>query len=171
MANHGRGSKGWIVAALLGGVAGWMLHGQQMPNAPPAIQQISVVAPPTIPSANQTQQPSQKLAAPSTAPAPAAPPAIAPQPLMQQRAQAPAPQPVPQVTPKKPSADRQTIIQQIINQSLASYPGNCPCPYNSDRAGRSCGRRSAYSRPGGYSPICYATDVTEDMIQNWQRTH
>lgn len=42
------------------------------------------------------------------------------------------------------------IKQAIIQQSLASYPGNCPCPYNTDRAGRSCGKRSAYSRAGGY---------------------
>lgn len=40
------------------------------------------------------------------------------------------------------------IKQDIIRQSIASYSGSCPCPYNADRAGRSCGRRSAYSRPG-----------------------
>jgi len=81
----------------------------------------------------------------------------------QQEAQAPAPQTVPQVGPQKSLADRQAIIQKIIIQSLSSYPGTCPCPYSSDRAGRSCGHRSAYSRPGGYSTICYPTDVTEDM--------
>lgn len=32
------------------------------------------------------------------------------------------------------------IRRAIIQESLASYPGNCPCPYNTDRAGRSCGR-------------------------------
>jgi hypothetical protein len=60
------------------------------------------------------------------------------------------------------------IRQAIIRQSLASYPGNCPCPYNVDRAGRSCGRRSAYSRPGGYAPICYDADVTAAMIRTWR---
>ena len=39
------------------------------------------------------------------------------------------------------------VKQQIIRESIASYPGPCACPYNTDRAGRSCGRRSAYSRP------------------------
>jgi hypothetical protein len=61
--------------------------------------------------------------------------------------------------------------QAIIRESIASYPGNCPCPYNTDRAGRSCGRRSAYSRPGGYSPICYDTDVTPAMIDEYRRSH
>jgi len=66
-----------------------------------------------------------------------------------------------------PMSDAQ-IRQAIIRQSLARYPGTCPCPYNIDRAGRSCGRRSAYSRPGGYAPICYDSDVTPQMIATWR---
>lgn len=56
------------------------------------------------------------------------------------------------------------IKQRIIKESIDSYPGNCPCPYNADRAGRSCGRRSAYSRPGGYSPKCYPEDVSKAEV-------
>jgi hypothetical protein len=56
------------------------------------------------------------------------------------------------------------IRQAIIRESLASYPGSCPCPYNTDRAGRSCGARSAYSRPGGYSPKCYARDISATEV-------
>ncbi|MDQ4088489.1 MAG: hypothetical protein M3177_10855 [Pseudomonadota bacterium] len=52
------------------------------------------------------------------------------------------------------------IRQEIVRQSIAAYPGNCPCPYNTDRAGRRCGARSAYSRPGGHAPQCYARDVS-----------
>jgi hypothetical protein len=58
----------------------------------------------------------------------------------------------------------------IIQESLAAYPGPCPCPYNVARNGSSCGRRSAYSRPGGYSPICYDADVTDAMIRQYQAT-
>jgi hypothetical protein len=57
--------------------------------------------------------------------------------------------------PPSPKLSDQKLRQMLIDQSIAEYPGNCPCPYNADRAGRSCGRRSAYSRPGGYSPKCY----------------
>jgi hypothetical protein len=60
------------------------------------------------------------------------------------------------------------IRQAIINQSIASYRGSCPCPYNTDRAGRKCGARSAYSRPGGASPICYAKDVTQKMVDDYR---
>jgi hypothetical protein len=61
------------------------------------------------------------------------------------------------------------IKQQIINQSISSYPGNCPCPYNVTRNGSSCGRRSAYSKPGGYDPLCYPRDVTPSMVQDYRR--
>jgi hypothetical protein len=36
--------------------------------------------------------------------------------------------------------------------------GSCDCPYDVDRRGRTCGSRSAYSRPGGSSPACYVGD-------------
>jgi hypothetical protein len=70
--------------------------------------------------------------------------------------------------PKAPKTDAE-IKQAIINQSIASYRGNCPCPYNTDRAGRRCGARSAYSRPGGASPICYEKDVTQRMIDDYKK--
>lgn len=63
------------------------------------------------------------------------------------------------------SKDENAIKEEIIRQSISQYQGNCPCPYNLDRAGRRCGKRSAYSRPGGYSPICYPGDVTDDMVK------
>lgn len=63
------------------------------------------------------------------------------------------------------------IRREVIAQSIASYPGNCPCPYFSDSAGRSCGGRSAYSRAGGHSPLCYPNDVSQQAVSNYRRTH
>lgn len=63
------------------------------------------------------------------------------------------------------------IRQQMIEDSLASYPGNCPCPYNSMRNGRACGGRSAYSRPGGYSPLCYKEDISDSEVQQFKASH
>lgn len=62
------------------------------------------------------------------------------------------------------------VRQILIRDSIANYPGNCPCPYNIDRAGRKCGKRSAYSRPGGHAPLCYAKDVTKEMIERFRET-
>jgi hypothetical protein len=69
-------------------------------------------------------------------------------------------------TPSGPSDE--DIRSLIIEQSVASYSGSCPCPYNSDRAGRRCGGRSAYSRPGGAAPICYPSDVTDVDVQRFR---
>lgn len=60
------------------------------------------------------------------------------------------------------------IKQKIIERSIRNYSGNCPCPYNTDRAGRKCGKRSAYSKPGGASPICYESQVTQKMIEEYR---
>jgi len=68
----------------------------------------------------------------------------------------------------KPRMSDAQVAQAIIEESIASYPGNCPCPFNSARNGSRCGKRSAYSRPGGYSPICYASDVDKDQIRQYR---
>jgi hypothetical protein len=69
----------------------------------------------------------------------------------------------------KTSLSDDEVRQQIISESIASYPGICPCPYNAIRNGSSCGRRSAYSKPGGYSPVCYPNDVSAAMIENYRK--
>jgi hypothetical protein len=63
------------------------------------------------------------------------------------------------------------VRQQLIQESLAGYPGTCPCPYNMARNGSSCGRRSAYSRPGGYAPLCYPSDISQAKVDEYRREH
>ena len=70
----------------------------------------------------------------------------------------------------QPLTDAQ-IRAVIIRQSIASYPGTCACPYNVARNGSSCGRRSAYSRGGGYAPMCYASDVSDAAVAANRRGH
>lgn len=62
----------------------------------------------------------------------------------------------------------QQIVQNIINESIANYSGRCPCPYNRASNGSSCGKRSAYSRAGGYAPLCYPSDVTSAIISSYK---
>lgn len=74
-----------------------------------------------------------------------------------------------EVSPKvTATAALDDVVQRIIENSIASYPGRCPCPYNRDRAGRRCGGRSAYNRAGGYAPICFPQDVTAEMISKYR---
>jgi hypothetical protein len=67
-------------------------------------------------------------------------------------------------SPQVLAETNEQIKQKLIQQSIEQYPGNCPCLYNTDRAGRRCGGRSAYNRAGGYSPLCYPNDVTQKMV-------
>lgn len=60
------------------------------------------------------------------------------------------------------------IKKILIKRSVAYYSGNCPCPYNHASNGSRCGRRSAYSRPGGASPLCYPSDVTATMVTDYR---
>lgn len=60
------------------------------------------------------------------------------------------------------------VRKLLIEDSIASYPGNCPCPYNVARNGSRCGKRSAWSRAGGYAPLCYPNDVTNAMIKKYR---
>jgi hypothetical protein len=112
----------------------------------------------------------------------AAPPAPAPPPPVVVTRPAPSPPP-PAPAQEKPPAKRLeeiepprgpqlsdlTIAALIVKASRASYSGNCACPDNVDRAGRRCGGRSAYSRPGGRSPLCFERDVPVGMIADWRR--
>jgi hypothetical protein len=72
--------------------------------------------------------------------------------------------------PQAYAATDDQIRQAIIQQSIASYSGSCPCPYNVARNGSSCGRRSAYSRPGGASPMCYPADVPQSSVEQYKRS-
>jgi hypothetical protein len=75
---------------------------------------------------------------------------------------------------RSPGLTDDAIRQQVIQESVAAYLATghpCACPYNAARNGSSCGGRSAYSRRGGASPICYPSDVTDQMVDEWKRTH
>ncbi|WP_455923992.1 hypothetical protein [Pseudomonas putida] len=70
---------------------------------------------------------------------------------------------------KSSSPTEDEIAQRIIADSIARYPSVCACPYSKARNGSNCGRRSAYSKPGGYAPICYREDVSDEDIARYRR--
>lgn len=65
------------------------------------------------------------------------------------------------------------IVALLIKESLAEYHSHapCACPYDRDRRGHQCRARSAWSRPGGYAPLCYPKDVTPDAIAAYRERH
>jgi hypothetical protein len=74
---------------------------------------------------------------------------------------------------REPLSDAQ-VRQAIIQDSIARYQATghpCACPYNLARNGSRCGGRSANSRPGGASPLCYPQEVRDGMVADWRRAH
>ncbi|MEP8535753.1 hypothetical protein ACMGGX_14160 [Enterobacter sp. BNK-29] len=72
---------------------------------------------------------------------------------------------------KNSSVSSEQVKENIIAESIASYPGVCACPFNQARNGSACGRRSAWSKAGGYAPICYKNEVTDEMVKQWRENN
>src|SRR6476660_2750667 len=59
------------------------------------------------------------------------------------------------------------IRTAIVQQSITSYQGPCPCPYS----GLTCQGHSAYDNPKtGQSVYCYTKDVPADMVSSYRAT-
>jgi hypothetical protein len=96
-----------------------------------------------------------------------------------------APQAIPLAPPRTPQHAAETVPDRatlgdtqvttlIIAASIAAYftlNRPCACPYHKDRGGRSCGGRSAHSKPGGEAPLCFPTDITAGMIAAYRKGH
>jgi hypothetical protein len=94
---------------------------------------------------------------PTTAPAAFTPPADGPKAARE--------------TAKSPALSAADIALLIVQESRQQYYATghpCACPEDVNRAGRSCGRTSAYSRPGGAAPLCYVNDVSSEMIARYR---
>ena len=59
----------------------------------------------------------------------------------------------------------------MIAESIAAYPDRCPCPYNLTSNGSHCGKRIAWSKTGGYAPLCYANDISGEAVKAWWQQH
>jgi hypothetical protein len=71
-----------------------------------------------------------------------------------------------------PLTDQQIAATIVMASRDAYYQTGhpCACPEDSARNGSRCGKRSAYSRPGGAEPYCYVTDVPKDKIEAYRAT-
>src|SRR6476659_3400228 len=56
------------------------------------------------------------------------------------------------------------IRTAIVQQSITSYQGACPCPYS----GPDCPGRSAYDKPNDQPVYCYTKDVPADMVSSYR---
>lgn len=70
--------------------------------------------------------------------------------------------------PKAKRLSEAQVKKVLIEESIDAYQGSCPCPYSRARNGSRCGKRSAYDREGGAAPLCFAGDVTAEMVAEYR---
>jgi hypothetical protein len=73
----------------------------------------------------------------------------------------PEPEPTPDIPQRTFNSNSEPVTQPQVDPNAAvrnAVSGSCDCPYDTDRRGRSCGARSAYSRSGGRGAVCYVRD-------------
>ena len=119
----------------------------------PTQTQSSKVGPAPILKTPQRTPSSQPETAITSSPSPSlAPPIVekTPEPIEAVSSETPSPEVSVEPSPVA-TIDSTTPIRETAS-------GSCDCPYDTDSRGRSCGRRSAYSKPSGAAPICYAGD-------------
>jgi hypothetical protein len=63
------------------------------------------------------------------------------------------------------------VREQIVRASVASYSGSCACPYSNDAAGDPCGARSAWSKKGGKTIVCFAHEVTDEQVRQFRQRY
>ena len=119
---------------------------------------ITIGAPSSNQSARVTPSPTPAVSSqPKTASSPLPSPSLSPKAIEEKPEQA---EPVSLETPSpEPSIDPSPVASIDPDAPVReAVSGSCECPYDEDSRGRSCGGRSAYSRPGGADPICYESD-------------
>src|SRR6476646_11013462 len=66
--------------------------------------------------------------------------------------------------PPTAGASEVGIRTTIVQQSITSYQGTCPCPYS----GPDCPGRSAYDKPNDQPVYCYTKEVPADMVSSYR---
>jgi hypothetical protein len=69
------------------------------------------------------------------------------------------------------SLSDEQVRKRMIQESIASCLGNCPCPYNLASNGSRCGKRRAWSTPGGYDSFCYLEDISAAQVLAYRERH
>jgi hypothetical protein len=113
----------------------------------------SNIAPSTTPAITPSRSPSSPTPSPKP-PTQVSSSSPSPKPPTQVSSSSPSPTPPTQISSPSPSPVKKGRVQI----RAATQGQGCTCPYDTDRAGRQCGARSAYSKAGGNGPSCYEND-------------
>lgn len=158
-------------------------NGPSSPPPKPATPSYAFTAPPAPTATVQTSTPPAII--PRQAPPARVQPSTTSTPLSLAPPGQPSPQPSSQTQPQSKTEKPKVTTKQKVEAALtaaaialilvkasreAYYASGrpCACPDDRMRNGRACGSRSAYSKPGGASPLCSPSDVTPAMIESYR---
>ena len=65
-------------------------------------------------------------------------------------------------------SDDNVVRDMILKESVQHFPGVCGCPFHFRGDGVQCGVKSAYDQTNGRTPLCYRTDVTLEMVEQFR---
>ncbi|EKS28242.1 Uncharacterised protein [Afipia felis] len=165
-----------IILVLGTAVGAYALGAASHAPAPPPPTPLATLPQPVPQSTRPSAPPPKRTAKPEVAR-----PANQPLQLVPQRVSNPpiTPQPAQPTETRRRKPDAKAaltaaaIAALIVTASRNAYHSTgrpCACPDDRMRNGRRCGSRSAYSRPGGAAPKCFADDVTAEMIEDYRKT-
>jgi hypothetical protein len=61
------------------------------------------------------------------------------------------------------------VRRMMIEESLARFGAECPCPYSYAWNGRQCANNSAYMKRQGETPLCYPNDISQRDVILYRR--
>ncbi len=65
--------------------------------------------------------------------------------------------------------DEDDVRRRIVEDSIARYGGDCPCPYSYAWNGKQCANDSAYMKRTADAPYCYSQDVPPSEVYRYRR--
>jgi hypothetical protein len=152
--------RGSGVAVLLG-ITAFVAYSLGHQNAPASYQPAALVSAPSIP-AKPVVFNVPAVQPPAAIPTPPSPTAVSPDTSGRLDGKR-------KVEAALTAAAIAAIIVKASRDQYYATGHPCACPDDTMRNGRACGGRSAYSRPGGASPLCYPADVPAAMIESYRQ--
>jgi hypothetical protein len=64
--------------------------------------------------------------------------------------------------------DDNRVRDAMIKESIRNFVGHCACPFHFKADGTICGVKSGYDLTNGQMPICYRTDITVEMVEEYR---
>lgn len=67
------------------------------------------------------------------------------------------------------NSEHSAVKKRMLLEHQAQYQGSCPCPQSFGKNRVRCGDDSVYTKNDGKSPLCYESDITDEMLAEYMK--